>query len=75
MTHSAMLFYSIVGGALAMCLVVLAGMAVRNAIRRREADKLIRMMEAEEWMGWDEDAVSEAMEEVERNERVDKGKG
>lgn len=59
MTHSAMLFYAIVGGALVMCLVVLAGMAVRKVVQRREADRLIRMMEAEEWMGWDEDAVNE----------------
>lgn len=29
------------------------------------ADNLIRMMEAEEWMGWDEDVVNEAMEEEE----------
>ena len=63
MTHSAMLFYSIVGGALAMCLVVLAVLAIRKAVQRREADNLIRMMEAEEWMGWDEDVVNEAMEE------------
>jgi len=40
MTHSAMLFYAIVGGALAMCLVVLAGMVVRkwlNALTRSGA--------------------------------------
>lgn len=30
MTHSATFFYAIVGGALVMCLVVLAGMVVRK---------------------------------------------
>lgn len=74
MTHSAMLFYAIVGGALAMCLVVLAGMIIRRILRCREADKLLRLMEAEEWMGWDEEVVNEAMKE-ENHERVDKGKG
>jgi hypothetical protein len=64
-----MLFYAIVGGALAMCLVVLAVLAIRKAVQRREADNLIRMMEAEDWMGWDEDTVNEA---IEHNERVDK---
>jgi len=33
------------------------------------ANNLIRMMEAEDWMGCDEDAVNE---EIEHNERVDK---
>lgn len=59
MTREAIVFYAIVGGALALCLVVLAGMAVRKVFRSREADKLICMMEAEDWMGWDEDIVNE----------------
>ena len=65
MTHSAMLFYAIVGGALALCLVVLAVLAIRKAVQRREADNLIRLMEAEDWMGWDEDILNEAIEEKE----------
>lgn len=69
MTREAMLFYAVVGGALAMCLVVLAGMIIRRILSSREADRLICMMEAEDWMGWDEDVVNE---EIEHNERVDK---
>ena len=39
MTREAMLFYAVVGGALVLCLLVLAGMAVRNVIRRHEEVK------------------------------------
>lgn len=69
MTRAAILFYAVVGSALALCLLVLAGMIIRRILRSREADRLIRMMEVEDWMGWDEDAVNE---EIEHNERVDK---
>lgn len=33
--------------------------------RHAIADKLIRLMDAEAWMGWDEDILNEAMEEEE----------
>lgn len=59
MTRAAILFYAVVGSALALCLLVLAWMIIRRIIRSREADNLIRIMEAEEWMGWDEDVVNE----------------
>lgn len=68
MTHSAMLFYSIVGGALALCLIVLAALFIRRLYDNHVASNLIRMMDAEDWMGWDEDAVTEAMEEASRHE-------
>lgn len=63
MSRAAILFYAVVGSTLALCLLVLAGMIIRRILRCREAERLIRMMEAEDWMGWDEDVVNEAMKE------------
>lgn len=63
MTPLATVFYWVVGGELTLCLIVLAAMLIRRLYNNYVASKYIRMMDAEAWMGWDEDAVNEAMEE------------
>jgi len=69
MTPLATVFYWVVGGELTLCLIVLAVMFIRRLYNNYVASKYIRMMDAEDWMGWDEEVVNE---EIEHNERVDK---